>query len=181
MTQQTFFPVLYVLLISIVSWTVTKEEVFAELREWAEERMDLIHAEDASTQAGLWMQTVRRKLYYPLTCQFCFSFWVTLGVELLFRLHLFSSYLLMHAFFWASANATMTLYEAARVRIAERRMATEHNTYATRQASYVTELTRFSLEDARRQRAEIEAHRRLQEKFNQAEIQNPGWPTGKAN
>jgi hypothetical protein len=62
--------------IAAIAWTVTHEELFREVREYFVKR-----SEDAS---GI----VARKLFYMVTCEYCFSHWVTLGVLLLtgFRL-----------------------------------------------------------------------------------------------
>jgi hypothetical protein len=52
--------------ISCVAWTVTKEEVFREPREYCIQR---------SKFSGT---IVRRKFFYLFTCEYCFSHYVTL-------------------------------------------------------------------------------------------------------
>jgi hypothetical protein len=54
------------LAIACVSWTVTHEEVFRELREYCEQR----------SRNGRTL--LQRKLFYMLTCEYCFSHYVTL-------------------------------------------------------------------------------------------------------
>ena len=54
------------LAIASVSWTVTHEEVFRELREYCVER--------SRTSKTLLV----RKVFYIATCEYCFSHWVTL-------------------------------------------------------------------------------------------------------
>lgn len=54
------------LAIACVSWTVTHEEVFRELREYCQAR-----SQTARTLAA-------RKFFYILTCEYCFSHYVTL-------------------------------------------------------------------------------------------------------
>ncbi len=58
---------LFVLAIPIacISWTVTHEEVFQEMRDYFRRQSE--HA------PGLW----KRKFYYVLTCEYCFSHYVS--------------------------------------------------------------------------------------------------------
>ena len=53
------------LAIACVSWTVTQEEVFRELREYAERQTECVESP--------W----RRKCFYLFTCHYCFSHYVT--------------------------------------------------------------------------------------------------------
>lgn len=61
---------LFVLAIPIASiaWTVTQEEVFRELREYSERQAECVQK--------VW----RRKFFYLITCQYCFSHYVTAGL-----------------------------------------------------------------------------------------------------
>jgi|SRR5689334_25194538 len=52
--------------IACIAWTVTQEEVFQEMREYALQR-----SQDSSS-------IVARKFYYLLTCHYCFSHYVTI-------------------------------------------------------------------------------------------------------
>ena len=54
------------LAIASVSWTVTHEEIFRELREYCVAR-----SQTCKTLLG-------RKFFYIATCEYCFSHWVTL-------------------------------------------------------------------------------------------------------
>jgi hypothetical protein len=54
------------LAIACASWTVTHEEIFREFREYAEAR----------SRSGRTL--VERKFFYILTCEYCFSHYVTL-------------------------------------------------------------------------------------------------------
>lgn len=56
---------LYALVVAVISRTVTQEEIFREVKEYAKD----IATDPAR---GWW----KRKLFYPLTCQYCFSHWV---------------------------------------------------------------------------------------------------------
>lgn len=52
--------------IACITWTVTHEEVFRELREYCEKK---------SNECSLLLQ---RKFFYLFTCQYCFSHYVTI-------------------------------------------------------------------------------------------------------
>src|SRR5688572_927057 len=56
------------MIVASISWTVTQEEIFREMREVCE---------DKSKSCG-WL--VQRKFFYVFTCEYCFSHWVTLGL-----------------------------------------------------------------------------------------------------
>ena len=57
--------------IACVSWTVTREEIFRELRDYCAER--------SRTSRRLLV----RKLFYIATCEYCFSHWVALAFKLM--------------------------------------------------------------------------------------------------
>jgi hypothetical protein len=54
--------------VACVSWTVTHEEVFREVREWL----------TARSQAARHLPS--RKFFYLFTCEYCFSHYVTIGM-----------------------------------------------------------------------------------------------------
>jgi hypothetical protein len=62
--------------VACVAWTVTHEELFAEIRGYAQQR---------STDDPRWYV---RKFFYLLTCEYCFSHYVALGAVLLTGYHL---------------------------------------------------------------------------------------------
>ncbi len=68
MTLATQVVWLFVMAIPIaaIAWTVTQEEVFRELRDYADQQRD--HAPQ------LW----KRKFYYLLTCHYCFSHYIAI-------------------------------------------------------------------------------------------------------
>jgi hypothetical protein len=72
--------VIYLLLIALpiacVSWTVTHEEVFRELREYFLRR---------SQQDS---RLLSRKFFYLLTCEYCFSHYVTIFFLLITHFHI---------------------------------------------------------------------------------------------
>ena len=99
--------------VACVAWTVTHEEVFREFHTFCADR-----SKNCRT-------ILQRKFFYLFTCEYCFSFWVTLALLLLtgFRLVYddWRGYLL--AFFavpWV-ANAYMNAYHRLRVDIRKSR------------------------------------------------------------
>ena len=52
--------------VATVAWTVTHEEIFREPREWCK-----WHSETCGT-------LLKRKFFYLFTCEFCFSFYVSM-------------------------------------------------------------------------------------------------------
>lgn len=67
MLEQLLRLVLLAVPIACISWTVTHEEVFAEVRDVCAAR---------SRRGPLLV----RKFYYLFTCEYCFSHWVTIGM-----------------------------------------------------------------------------------------------------
>ena len=99
--------------VASVAWTVTHEEIFREAREYSL----------AQTRRG---HVLRRKFFYALQCEYCFSHYVTA-----FFLWLTSYRLLLDdwrgsviAFFavTAVANVYMSLYARVRVDIKSERL-----------------------------------------------------------
>lgn len=93
----------------MISWTQAKEEIFREFREWLQR---------TSESAG---HIVVRKAAYMLTCEFCFSFWVSLLSLLVFRHRVsyadWRGVILAQFATWAIANVYMTAYSRLRVDI----------------------------------------------------------------
>ena len=54
--------------VAAIAWTITHEEIFREPRDYCVDR---------SQHAG---SLLARKLFYILTCEYCFSHWVALGM-----------------------------------------------------------------------------------------------------
>ena len=62
--------------IACVSWTVTHEEIFREPRDWCKARI-----KKATSIFG-------RKIWYPFTCEYCFSHYVTILVLIMTKYYL---------------------------------------------------------------------------------------------
>lgn len=100
--------------IACIAWTVTREEVFREPREYCIDR---------SKNCDTWWQ---RKFFYLFTCEYCFSHYVTLFILLITRYHLlfpdWRGYLLSgFALVWI-ANVYMSLYGFIRVGMKREKM-----------------------------------------------------------
>src|SRR5215211_7673919 len=106
---------LFVLAVPVawIAWTVTKEEVFREVREFCADR--------SKACRGL----AARKFFYLFTCEFCFSHWCALGLQFVFRFQLvfddWRGYFVGFAGLVAVANAYMSLYQRLRVDIRKER------------------------------------------------------------
>jgi hypothetical protein len=90
------------LVVACVAWTVTHEEIFREPREYCSRRA---HADP---------RPLLRKCFYVVTCEYCFSHWVALGVVALMRFRLlvadWRGYLLAVFALVAVANAYMSAF-----------------------------------------------------------------------
>ena len=114
---------LFVLAIPIacISWTVTHEEIFIEVREFS------IRKKKYAKSLFI------RKLFYPVSCEYCFSHYVTILV--LFITHytlLFSDwrgYIISgFALVWI-ANIYMSLFGLLRVDIRKQRLETDEEEF----------------------------------------------------
>ena len=95
--------------IASISWTVTHEEIFREMRDYCTDRSQACRT------------LFERKFFYILTCEYCFSHWVTLGFVVMtgFRLLLddWRGYVIGYFGLTAVANLYMSLYGRLRVDI----------------------------------------------------------------
>jgi len=107
MLEQIFWTLILSIVAASIAWTVTQEEIFAEMHEQCEKR-----SKSCKT-------LIERKFFYVFTCEYCFSHWVTLGLLVLtgFRLLIDDWRGWVVAFFvipWI-ANQLMSLYRRLRV------------------------------------------------------------------
>ena len=105
--------------VACISWTVTHEEVFRELREWCGERSKTCR------------KLAERKFFYLFTCEYCFSHYVTAfflivtGFKLLiggWRGYLIAGFSLV----WI-ANIYMSLFGRVRLDLKRERIQIENN------------------------------------------------------
>ena len=100
--------------IATITWTVTHEEVFREPREYC------LHRSQHDRSA------VSRKLFYLFTCEFCFSYWVTVALLIVTRFRLVfddwrGDLVAGLALVW-TANHYMALYGRLRLGIKSERL-----------------------------------------------------------
>ena len=103
--------------IACIAWTITHEEVFREAREYFVKQ---------SRESRHWYV---RKFFYLLTCEYCFSHYVTAGFLVLTRFKLLYSDWLgyvvaLFALVWI-ANQYMSLYNRLRLDIKNERLEGE--------------------------------------------------------
>ncbi len=99
--------------VATVAWTVTHEELFREAREYF----------SSQTDRG---PVLRRKFFYMLTCEYCFSHWVTAFFLWLTGYHLllddWRGYFIAFFAVTAIANVYMSLFVRVRVDIKSERL-----------------------------------------------------------
>jgi hypothetical protein len=111
--------VLFILAIPIacISWTVTHEEIVREPREWCLRRSRASRS------------FIVRKIFYVVTCEYCFSHWVTLGFLAITRFKLLYPDWLGYvvagfSLVWV-ANLYMSFFGRLRLEIREERLEVE--------------------------------------------------------
>ena len=103
--------------IACVAWTVTHEEIFAELRAWCKKR----------SSGGKTL--LERKFFYLFTCEYCFSHYVALAFLALTNYKLlyvdWRGYVVAEfALVWIS-NQYMGIYDRLRLTIKSERVEVE--------------------------------------------------------
>jgi hypothetical protein len=93
--------------VACIAWTVTKEEVFKEIREFCI---------DKSLNCN---RLYKRKFFYLFTCEYCFSHYVTILMLFITQYHLvypdWRGYLLAGFSIVWIANVYMSLYNLIRI------------------------------------------------------------------
>ena len=107
--QQAALLFLLAMPIASVAWTVTHEEIFREPRDWCVHRSKMCRT------------LLERKFFYLFTCEYCFSHWVTAGLLVMTRFHLWlpdwRGYVLAEfALVWI-ANLYMSVFGELRLEI----------------------------------------------------------------
>ena len=114
-------PIVELLLLALpiasISWTLTHEEIFREPREWCVRKSRTCRT------------LLRRKFFYALTCEYCFSHYVTVAILAVTRYQLvytdWRGYLVsFFALVWV-ANIYMGLYGRLRLDIKHERVEIE--------------------------------------------------------
>ena len=106
---QLYWLLILSLVVASISWTVTQEAIFEELREAAKKR----------SESG--SNILVRKFCYVWTCEYCFSHWVTVLILVITRFTLvfddWRGYFLSFFVLPLIANVWMSLYRRLRVDI----------------------------------------------------------------
>ncbi|MEJ7557728.1 MAG: hypothetical protein WKF66_05420 [Pedobacter sp.] len=107
MDQPIYWIFILALPVACIAWTVTKEEIFKEPRSFCVEK---------SHNSKIF---VARKVFYMLTCEYCFSHYVTLAILIMTRYTLLYSdwrgYIIAgFSIIWI-ANVYMSLYNLLRI------------------------------------------------------------------
>jgi hypothetical protein len=107
MTQPIYWIFILALPVACIAWTVTKEEIFKEPREYCVDK-------SKTSQAFL-----LRKLFYMLTCEYCFSHYITLGILIMTKYTLlyadWRGYIIAGFSIVWIANVYMSLYNIIRI------------------------------------------------------------------
>jgi hypothetical protein len=107
MTEPIYWIFILALPVACIAWTVTKEEIFREPREYCVAR-----SKDCRN-------ILLRKIFYMLTCEYCFSHYITLGVLIMTRYTLLYSdwrgYIIAGFSIVWIANVYMSLYNIIRI------------------------------------------------------------------
>ena len=120
---------LFILAIPIASiaWTVTHEEIFREPRDWC--------AKKSTENRGFF----GRKIFYIMTCEFCFSHYVTVAFLIVTRYKLLYSgwlgYLIAgFSLVWV-ANIYMSIFGRLRLEIKRERVEIDETLHEGQQSS----------------------------------------------
>ncbi len=108
-SEQIFWLAILAMAVGSIAWTVTQEEIFREWREYCDDKKQNCQS------------LPQRKFFYVFTCEYCFSYWITILLLLLtgFRLLIDDWRGYIVAFFvipWIS-NQFMSIYRRLRVGI----------------------------------------------------------------
>ncbi|MGY4384180.1 hypothetical protein ACVWYN_001206 [Pedobacter sp. UYP24] len=93
--------------VACIAWTVTKEEIFKEPRDFCVEKSKACKS------------FFQRKIFYLFTCEYCFSHYVTLGVLIITNYtllyHDWRGYIIAEFSIVWIANVYMSLYNLIRI------------------------------------------------------------------
>ncbi len=117
LNEQLIYLFILAIPVACISWTITHEEIFKEPREYCTRQ---------SKQAKLFSV---RKLFYMLTCEYCFSHYITIIMLIITRYHLLFSdwkgYLVAGFSIVWIANIYMSLFYLLRTGIKKEKVTIE--------------------------------------------------------
>jgi hypothetical protein len=107
MTPPIYWLFIIAIPVACIAWTITKEEIFREPREYCVEK--------SKTCGNMFL----RKIFYMLTCEYCFSHYVTLAVLIMTRYTMlyddWRGYVIAGFSIVWIANVYMSLYNIIRI------------------------------------------------------------------
>jgi hypothetical protein len=111
--HQVLLLFLFAIPVACVSWTVTHEDIFRELREWL------------TVRSNASRNILSRKFFYLFTCEYCFSHYVAIGMLFLTRFTMvfedWRGYLIAGLSLVWIANLYMSLFGRLRLAITSER------------------------------------------------------------
>jgi len=115
--HQVLLLFLFSIPVACVSWTVTHEDIFRELREWLTARSNASR------------NILSRKFFYLFTCEYCFSHYIAIGMLFLTRFTMvfedWRGYLIAGFSIVWIANLYMSLFGRLRLAITSERQDIE--------------------------------------------------------
>lgn len=103
--------------VACIAWTVTKEEIFREAREFCVDR---------SKNGG---RLVKRKFFYVFTCEYCFSHYVTIIILIITNFTLiypdWRGYIISFFSIVWIANVYMSIYNIIRIDLKKEKIRAE--------------------------------------------------------
>ncbi|RZL35161.1 MAG: hypothetical protein EOP00_30250 [Pedobacter sp.] len=107
MTEHIYYLFILALPVACIAWTVTKEEIFREAREFCVGRSKNCD------------RLYKRKFFYVFTCEYCFSHYVTVLILIITKFTLLYSdwrgYIISGFSIVWIANVYMSLYNLIRI------------------------------------------------------------------
>jgi len=117
MSVHIYYLFILALPVACIAWTVTKEEVFREAREFCVDR-----SKNCNTLA-------KRKFFYVFTCEYCFSHYVTAVLLIITKYTLlfpdWRGYLIAGFSMVWIANIYMSLYNLIRIDLKKEKIRAE--------------------------------------------------------
>jgi len=117
MSAHIYYLFILALPVACVAWTVTKEEIFREAREFCVDK-----SKNCNT-------LVKRKFFYVFTCEYCFSHYVTVVFLIITKYTLlfpdWRGYLIAGFSMVWIANIYMSLYNLIRIDLKKEKIRAE--------------------------------------------------------
>ncbi|MBC7614542.1 MAG: hypothetical protein H7202_00595 [Pedobacter sp.] len=112
-----YLALIFAIPVACIAWTVTKEEIFKEPRDYCIEK--------SNSCTSLW----KRKFFYLFTCEYCFSHYVTLGMLIMTNYTLifddWRGYIISGFSIVWMANVYMSIYNLIRIDLKKNKIITE--------------------------------------------------------